>query len=321
MINILAITEYDKPFVYLTTGQAFKNLSSYIDCTVTILDFRHWFQSIRQQSIKANDIDLLICESVYIELNRFTITFLRSIYPNAKIVVLGSDTIYYITTGKNNGYQFDSPLEVDLFLEKMDVCIEEYQKRGVNVDSWMWTASDELLDYIEAKDKYYTQEREFDFIGVYHPISINNIGSYRQRMVQYLTDHGYKFTQGGGTGHEDQNYDRLFSHYRRSWFTLGTTSHNNPLFHSMKGFRDWIGPAMGALLIYDDYPDVIKKFHGGTLVPTYPYEDFKAITEIADYYKNDLEAFNSLLELQKKWARANTIEKQLHKLFLEHHII
>jgi hypothetical protein len=270
---IKAITEPDKLFVYTCTGRAFENLSTYIDCETRVEDYKVWSQTIHVEE----DVDVFIFESVYLELTRFTTAHLRHFYPNAKLVAMGSDTIYFIGENKNGGYQFNSPLDVDLFLEKMDDCIEEYERRGVNVDNWMWTISDWMIEYLKKFELVSFDEREYDFIGVYAPHTIQREGSYRNRMVRHIEDAGFRFTQGGGSGHEDNDLDRLLNMYCNSKFTLGTTSHDNPKFHGMKGFRDWIGPFLGSLLIYDDYKDVIKRYDGRNTVPVYPYDDFDVI--------------------------------------------
>lgn len=312
---IHAITEFDKPFVWTTTGKAFQRIGEHLDVKVNLIDYKKWPAYLQYANFQ---VKLVLFESVYLELINATVRDLRIVYPNAKLVCLGSDTIYYITTGKNGGYQIKYPQELDLFLEKMDPCIEEYKKRGVNVDGWMWTISEYLIDRCS---KYQSDEKLYDFIGVYAPHTINREGSYRNRMVNYIRDSAFTFTQGGGTGHEDQDLDRLFTAYSKSRFTLGTTSHDNPAFHGMKGFRDWIGPFMGSLLIYDDYPEIISKFDGGATVPIYGYGNFEELIEVANYFTINKTHYNALLEKQKEWARKNTIEEQLLYLLEKHRCI
>ena len=319
-MKIYAVTEDSKPFVSLSTGKAFSNLSSYYDCEVQVKDFNYW-RNREIDSDSGNDV-VVIFESVYLELAGMSTRDLREYYPNAKFVAMGSDTIYYLVTNKNNGYQFDSPFEVDLFLEKMEDCIDQYRARGINVDHWMWTASDWLLDYVQKFDEGKKfEEKENDFIGLYAPHTIQRPNSYRNKMVNFLASKGKKFTQGGGSGHDDPDVDKIFQQYANIKFTLGSTSHDNPLFHGMKGFRDWIGPHMGSMLIYDDYPDVRKHFQGGELVPLYEYGVFEGILAIHDHYSQNTDQYYEVIEHQKAWALDNTIEKQLVKLFTKHGII
>jgi hypothetical protein len=146
---------------------------------------------------------------------------------------------------------------------------------------------------------------------------------YRAEMTKYIKECGYTFSQGGGTGHNDGNLEKIYRKYISSWFTLGTTSHNRPELTkegTMKGFRDWIGPILNSLLIYDNHPNIIKLFPVD-YIPLYSYGKFDEILNIVDQLKKDTWLYKFFLSQQKKWAIDNTIDKQLYKLLLKHNFI
>ena len=68
----------------------------------------------------------------------------------------------------------------------------------------------------------------------------------------------------------------------------------------MKGFRDWIGPHMGSMLIYDDYPDIRKHFQGGELVPLYEYGVFEGILAIHEHYSQNTDQYYEVIGTPKK---------------------
>lgn len=315
-MKIYAVTEFDKPFVYLTTGLAFKALGDILGCEAIVSDYPVWGHR-KLEKDSGNDAVVLF-EAAYLDYVKMSTKELRSFFPNAKFVALGSDTTYYVTNKK--GFQFDSPLEVDLFLDSMDHVCEDYAKLGIKTDSWMWTTSGENLRQVTEFTKNNPAEKDNDFVSVLAPWTITREGSYRKAMVDYLRARGYTFEQGGGNGHMDKDVEKIYRTYVRSRFTLGTTSHDNPTIRGMKGWRDWIGPHLGAALIYDDHPDVLRKYHNNGLVPVYPYGDFEKICVLADELKANSRLFDALLERQRQWAEANTIERQLASLLIKHGI-
>lgn len=314
-MNILALTEKAKPFVYLSTGKAFENLDKYIDCDVNVIDFREW------APVGNNEIDIFIFEAVYAELLNFSISDIKYIYPNAKIVCLGSDTIYFVKTNKNDGYQFKSPEECDLFLETMWDSFEVYEERGINVDHWDWTISEWLIEDLKRFTPKPWDEREHDFISLLSPHTIAREGSYRYEMVGAIGAADMSFTQGGGTGMADPEVDKIFESYCNSKITLGTSSHDNPEIFGRKGFRDAIGPFLGSILIYDDYKDVVADYLVGGIMPMYGYGKFEELSAIKEYLDNNPTHRDFYIERQKEFFTKNTIDEQLVGKFLDHSII
>lgn len=316
-MKILSLTEKNKPFVYLCVGKAVENLPNLIDCESTVLDVQEW------QPTYNPDIDLFICEAAYLgrDFKNVSINFLRGVYPKAKFVVLGSDTIYYTTMEVNNGYQIDYPQDCDLFLETMHDPECLYRRKGVTVDHWDWTISQWTIDYLEKFEPKPWNEREYDFISVLSPHTINREGSYRNRMVKSIEEAGLKFTQGGGSGMADNNYDTLFDRYCNSRATLGTSSHDNPAFFGRKGFRDAIAPFLGSVLIYDDFKDVVEDYLVGGIMPMYGYEKFEELPAILDYLNNNPTHRNFYIEKQKEFFDKNSIDNQLVEKLGNHGLI
>lgn len=313
-------TEFLKPFVYTSTGYAVQELAKMLDAELVQFEQSEWGNVTFDKDL--SNVDLVIFEAAYVEMWKIGTRQIRNTYPNAKLVCISSDDIYFILTGKNGGYQFPGVADCDLFLCQMTQSIDEYKQRGVNVDRWMWTGSKEFFQYCEnLYDKAgHGFEKHYDFIGVYGPWTLEQ--GYRKEMVDAIKAAGMTFTQGGGSGHDDNNLDGVLESYCRSYFTLGTSSHNNPLLNDkwcVKGWRDFIGPFMGSLLIYDNNPDIINYYCQQT--PIYEFGNFDSLIKVANFLKDCPEKRDFIIEAQKKWALENTIEKQLFRLLKEHKIV
>ncbi len=322
-MKIISVTDYTVTCEHLTVGAAIKNLSTYyVDCETRVDSYADW-RAGRILGDSSHDLTLIL-EVGYPQHARMSTKDVKRLFPNAKLVTMACDTLWYLA--ENIEFQWDSPHDYDLCLESMSETYEYYKKKiDVPVDIWRWTTSDTLLEtcrrYVQDDAPVFAP-KDYDFIGVYHPCSIEKPGSYRQGMFKYIRDQGWTFTQGGGSGHNDNdNFRNLLKQYAKSWFTLGTTSHNDPRMYGMKGFRDWIGPELGAVLVYDDYKDVIEYFGGKNLLPLYKYGDFAGLLELCDNLKKNRDEYAYYLETQRKWAWRHTIEKQLVKLLDKHKII
>lgn len=315
-------TEFTKSFVWHSTGLAVKNLAALMGGYAYQFEACTWGNRMDSGNwgVSPEKADLLIVEATYFEINGTTVQEVRRHYSNAAIIVLSSDAIYFVATGKNGGFQFQGLGDVDLFLELDPRVREHYRELGYrNIDEWKWTASAELLGHIAGTPNPPFEEREYDFIGVYAPHTIAREGSYRNQMVRAIESAGLKFTQGGGSGHGDSDIDRLIQHYKNSKFTLGTSSHDNPLLtQCVKGFRDFMGPAAGSLLIYDNNP-AIRLYN--CPMPVHPYGDFDRLISLTEEYKSNPLIYQSTLEAQQKWVLENTIEKQLFKKLKEHKLV
>lgn len=220
--------------------------------------------------------------------------------PKSKMIALGSDSINFLPKG-----EFDYIEDVNLFLDLLDEVVENYSKeKNIISDSWMWTLSDELADIIKIEmevDNLNILEKEFDYIFL---ADIKQ--EYRKNLIKYLQENNKKIYYGGN--HMNQDFSGLFKSYKKSKFTLGSTSPSWTSGRTMKGFRDWIGPLLGSLLIYDDHPDILRKYYEA---PTYKYEKFESILTLTDILERNKILYQKILLDQQKWALENTIDKQL----------
>lgn len=321
-MKIYTVTDFDVPFEVVSVNYGIEGLSKYIkDCAVHTISFSDMkLRKINRD--ESNDV-LFIFEIGYPQHAGLTAKDLRKWFPNAKFITLCCDTMYYI---KNNlPLQLpDQKEEIELTLELNSNCRFWFDEKGIKNDLWMWTISDKLIDELMVlAGPLDFSIKDNDFIGVYHPCSISNVGSYRNNMIKYIKDNGYTFSQGGGTGHNDGNLEKIYRKYISSWFTLGTTSHNRPELTkegTMKGFRDWIGPILNSLLIYDNHPNV-KELFPLHIIPNYEYGDFEKILKLAKILKEEKKLYLTILKSQKQWAKDNTIDKQLYRLLVKHNIV
>jgi hypothetical protein len=211
------------------------------------------------------------------------------------------------------------PGGIDLHLEIMPQSLERFRDHKIEAELWMWTGSERLCEMAYNFYKTHKHHNLYDFIGVYGPSSINNPNCWRHHAVLHIESKGMKFTNGGGDGHGDKDFDRLFQHYMDSKFTLGTTSHNRPeltRLGCMKGFRDWLGPLLGNVLIYDNHPNT-EIFNKDKIVPTYDYDNLDSMTDLANTLKEDKPKYTNYMLKQIDWAWENTIETQLLTIMLK----
>ena len=313
MLNILGITDNWVPCQHLCFGMAVSNLPTYLKANVVMKDIQQKDKLFELEN--KNEVDFVLFEPGMVGYPGITTKLLRSHFPKAKLLAFATDTNY--VKAHNCGFQLDSPQDCDLYCEHMELTLDWMKEKGVSTDYWQITGSELLFHHLLRQPK---ADKVYDFIGVYHPIAFNDPNNYRTRMRSFLQEKGYTFTQGEGEGHYDNaNTENLFSNYAKSWFTLGTSSHNDPLQHrGSKGFRDWVGPFCHSLLIYDDYPDVIK--HRWPC-PIYKFGDFEHITRIADWWKANPGYIEVKLKEQQAWAMANSIEKQIVQLMLKHKFV
>lgn len=316
MHKIVTITEFNKPFVYQSTGYAIQELSTMLDCELDQRDLSDWK---KRDICPDNGQVIFIVECSYMEQAGLTTKEIRQYYPNCKIVALGSDTIYFVTTGKWGGFQFQTPKECDLFLETMSICENVYREKNIIVDHWNWSISNKLIQQLKQYKLISFDDRKWDLIGLYSPHTINS--GYRKEMIDYIRKRGYKFTRTEAKGMDDINTDYVYETYCNSKFCLETTSHNNPNFHGMKGYRWAIAPFTNTLLICDDYQDVLKYWYGGTIIPIYGYGKFAEIPSIIEYFSRNKTHRIELLKQQRKWIQNITIERQLYRKLKQYEII
>lgn len=306
-MKIIGTTNKQISCIWTTIGKAIEGLGEMTNIETIIYD-REDFLNNRIEPTKEEVV--FIFEAGTPQHAGYSMEKMKNYFPNSRFIALSSDAVIYKDVLKYDQLDYNY---VDILLDVEDKALDYLKGKYSRLicDKWMWTISGWLFN--EATD-YALQhghcalrkiEKEFDFICV-----AIFAGDYRQRLRQYLEYSGFKFTNGGGNGHEDNDLQRLFRYYSLSRWTLGTTSHNNPAIRGMKGFRDWLGPVLGAPLIYDNYNQVMAAY--GSIVPYYEYTDFSSITTTVNRFSEEQRM--ELAYDQWEWIRFNTIEEQLFKV-------
>ena len=79
-----------------------------------------------------------------------------------------------------------------------------------------------------------------------------------------------------------------------------------------KGFRDWIAPLCDIPLIYDDFTE-FNNFDVN--IPTYEFFKWEEIVDLTNELYNDKKLRKSIVEEQREFSLANTLDKQLINIF------
>jgi hypothetical protein len=323
-MKIYSIVDWEVPCTFATMGWGVEGLSNYLNCEIKIYSYDELKQ--RKIDIDTSNDAMLVFEIGNPQHAGLNTQHLRQWFPNGKLIALCGDTQYYQF---NNLQPQIDPNGIDLHLELTLSGVEWLQSKGAKVDWWKWGISEKLIDFAVNYKHALLKTREFckenktiDFIGVYHPCTLQNQEGWRYNAVTFLQKNGYTFTNGGGDGHYDKDFYRLFNHYISSWFTLGTTSHNRPEItrnQSAKFFRDELGPMLDSLLIYNEC-ELTKRTFGSDIVPYYDYDNNQTII---DLYKKlfETEKYYELLDKQKSWVIENSFERLLIRKLVEHKII
>lgn len=301
----------------LTTSLAFRGLAKRLGAEIQCIDIEDFGGRRIERDETAS---IVTFHAAHSKIYSFPVSEMRTYWPNAKIVALGSDSIPYLhgythqdaRYGVWKDYEYNSPEEVDLHLDTLSEVIRAYSSRGVKTDQWLWTASESYMDYVSAFARPHispSSQKDIDAISL-----IDVKTEYRRNMRDYLVGKGLKVAIGTG----EQNLDRIWNWYRRSWVVIGTTSGGWTPQRTMKGFRDWLAPVLGTVLIYDDHEDAVENYPWDT--PFYEYGDFEQIATFIKALKGDPWMYSRIVNSQLEWAKENTLENQFEKLFKKHGI-
>lgn len=289
----------------LTNGLAIPNLAKKLNIEYKSYSLEDWNNYHIDQDNSNKSI--FITESAFHRARQ--LKELRKKIPNGKIVNLGSDSIYY--TFYNNNEIEVYPELVDLWLDTMEQPVEHYSRMNIPADLWKWTISEVYIEQIQALSEL-KAEKVIDGVCL---AQLNSL--YRQELKKHLEDSGYCIQWGDGTiSSELLNLQKL---YGSAYVCIGTTSSaGKDTIRSMKGWRDWIAPFFGTLLIYDDHPEM-----EWAEIPKYRYDDVINLMGLINGIKNitDKKFYKSKVEEQQDFIKNYTIEKQLEKLFIKHNII
>jgi len=257
---------------------------------------------------------IFVFEGADLKVSNKTTKDVRGWFPNSKLVALTGESLTYkygyghYTNNPTKEFEFYDGHDIDLWLDGNDEIVTDYRAIGLTIDYWMWTTSHYLIEQFINRERIPKVQDTVCLIG--------HKGPYRHQLMDFMNQ---RYRCQWGTGADVGNYDldHLFSSFGGSRFVLGTTSPCWWINRSVKGFRDWLGPLCGTVLIYDNYPDVVKKYP----CPIYDYDNLNTIAELMESIWNDPIKYQQILNEQVAWVKENTIAKQLYNRFKQYNII
>lgn len=290
------------PYSQLTVHEDYKYLAKQ-------LGYDHKFYTMDQIAKEQVDRDsnegvLFIFECALLAQTGKTTKDIRRWYPNCKIVALSTDAIVH-----KPGFEIFNPFEIDLWLDTHSEIVEYYIRRGLVADIWEMTTSHYLIEQYEHRPRL---SKTQDFICL-----IGHMNPYRNSLKRVL-DTKYQCQWGVHPSVADYNIDHVYESFSKSRIVLGSTSPSWSGIRTMKGYRDFLGPLCGTVLIYDNHPDVIKQF---PICPLYDYDNFNSIIDLFERLINDPAEYQRVLTEQLAWVKENTIAAQLHDRLFKHQIL
>lgn len=317
MINkIVSVTNSQIPFIYYSWGCAVENLGKIYNVSTHIYNLKDF----KTHNINNDDSELLfIIEVGHLRSYGYTGQDLRELFPNCKLIGIASDTPYF----KNRGieFEFNHPNDFDLLIDTTSSCATYFKDKGFNSEYLWWTASDTFIDIVQKNTKL-GREKSIGVFGLFHPGNLNNVGSYRYEMINYIRRHT-SFSHADGRGHEDKDLGKVFSAVEQSWINLESSSSNDPISSlTGKGWRNTLG-AGNSLLVVDNFEDwnIVDPTH--EIFPRYTYGNFNEIIDYVEYYKKEANwgeyqrKVNVQLRVIKNWS----IEKQLIYILNKYNIL
>lgn len=239
-------------------------------------------------------------------MNKETMNKVREKFSKLKLIPLGADMRYY--HGGVNAIDY----KPDLFIDPMMEVVNEGKSLFPSRHIW-WSISETTIKEIE--DLNLDETKEIDAICL-----CNDNHPTRNSFFKKLDSCGVSLKRNLHMF----NMEEVYRLYSKCWICLGITCPIIKEYRTMKGFRDWIAPFCGTILIYDDYPDIVNEFSSEKIVPIYPYMNECEVKSVLNLLKESGKnsfIYQALLDKQKKWAKLNTMEAQLEKIFLEEKVL
>jgi hypothetical protein len=233
--------------------------------------------------------------------NSKTEEIIRKDCPNAKIIVITTDSIYY-------SIDAISKMNVSLYLTTLSSELEGLRKKGP-ADFFWWTLSEDIIEDVKK-----IPEQEKQFIG----ICLCNNSFYRNQFfnkIQQLT--GYPVIWGIN----EYDINKIYKLYKKSYFGISITGTapgfgDTGGYRSMKGLRDALSICCGAMLVSDGHPDM-EKFN----FPTYEYNNPESCANLLYIYGQDPDLRNEELKRQQKLLSTLSMELQLEKILLKYNLL
>lgn len=232
--------------------------------------------------------------------NSRTEEIIRKDCPNAKIILVSSDSVYYQET--------ITGLNVELYLTTMKSEIPFLSKYG-KVEHFYWTISSDVIDEISE-----LPDVERDIIG----ICLCNNSLHRNWFFGWVQKHSGGIVKWGLNLND---FTKVYKLFKRSQFVIGISMSapgwGDDNKRSAKGMRDFVGVAAGATLIYDDYPDIVDI----GVIPVYEYMNPDSCWKTMQFIRDIPGYVNDIQGDQLRWLKQNTMEIQLEKILLKHNIL
>lgn len=245
-------------------------------------------------------------------------------HPSSILLCFGGDTLYANQQGSQ--CEFDSCHACDVYLDLIDGVVMNMRTQKFESHPWIWTPSAALLALVENKLIVVNGSYMNAHSSVVNemPVKIMMLFSlqseYRARLreaIKQLQEESAGLFAVYDTQQAFLDPDSVFDLYSKSFITLSTTSTSPAWIHvncrSVKGFRDWIAPSLGSLLVTDDHPDNIRKYGPGVFY--YRYGDFDHLKQtIKDTWQRmgtHTEQRAATLRRQRDWVKNNILDIQL----------
>ena len=233
---------------------------------------------------------------------------IKKMFPRGKIIALGS-----YSTHIDDYIEYDHPSKVDLHLDVSYNVANKFREQGIVSDMFLWSGTQSVYDHAEEwlENHNFTKQRDALCLARCPAGAVKKGGWFydRRRLIAGLLNN--KISVAASL--ELWVADKVFEEYAKSYVSLGTTTPSSDKERTGKGFRDWIAPFLGVVLIHDDYEGYVDLYKD--IVPMYKYGDVFGCKQLIQELKADDDMRNHYIEKQKKFAIANTIEKQLMRAY------
>jgi len=277
---------------------------------------------------------LYVAEAAYLkrkDKDKPQLDVIRRILPQSTIIVLSGDGCHFIGNGQKAGIEFKNINQADLFCDLQEWVNDRIRKSSdgrihICKTPWMWTASEFLIDSIRA----HIRSRGIRDAWSWHPSSSHAAARTRQLPViptkqadviglmrmtrsresvrtELQSKFNYKVIVGG-----TQNLFTLrqdFDHYLSSVAVWGSSSPSWTSCQTMKGFRDWIGPLLRSVLLYDNYKEVVRAYDRALLYSQ--NSTAEGMHFWIETLKGEPRFAAKTLSYQIDWAEKNSIDNQL----------
>ena len=275
------------------------------------------------------------------------IPHIKNKWPNSKIVITSSDLDlwnfhieHYFTMISEE--QITGQEWYEGYLETLDLgnVYHKYQKKNKHFFKWFDFINqdvDLLLDpnscvthdaskKWESRQFIYnvstpvaeaflsTEDTDKEYDGICLAAFGENDHAPRWQMKKCLDSFNYKLLQGGNAEKNSHEIESIKSLYHKSKVCIGTSTRGSGVVHprGSKGFRDWIAPLCDIPLIYDDFTE-LNNFDVN--IPTYEFFKWEEIVDLTNELYNDKKLRKSIVEEQREFSLANTLDKQLINIF------